>query len=201
MLLTLWSPSVIYMCFQFYQRKYPKESFRVHYERSIYSESILNGILCTYYGIFYQNAIVDMIVLSHILSDFLYIYWFRPYDYYMVIHHLFTLNYLYMVLFYFSNPIASLGIGFAETTNIFFNVKLLLKSFHMKIHTVNTLFIYIFSIVRTSILPLLTGMELHRLFWNQWNFVHYNYFFTIFLLHNVGLHFVYKLSVHKIKYE
>ena len=71
MIFTLWSPSVIYVCFQFYQKQYPNEPFRVHYERAIYSESILNGLLCTYYGIFYQDNAIDTIVLSHILSDFL----------------------------------------------------------------------------------------------------------------------------------
>ena len=189
----LWSYPVIYISYKFFNVYHPAP-FRINYERAVYVESICNGLLCTYFGIVYPNSIIDYIVLSHVLSDCLYLYLLRPFDYYMIVHHLFTINYLLMAICYFSNTINTIALGFAETTNVLFNTKLLLKSFGTKNKKLNLSFNCLFILIRSSVIPVLIGMDFQSLLaLNSWTFSTYNYMSSVFILYMIGLYFSFRL--------
>ena len=178
MLWFVWPYLVIYPAYHAFRIHYPN-TFVITYERAVFVESIMNGILSTYYGIFCQSSYVNYIVLSHIFADCIYLYYIRPYDYAMVIHHIFTINYLLLTINYFSNPLNSFVLGCAEITAILFNSKLLLKSFNIKINRLNKTFAYSLAIIRCHIMPIALGAEIYKLYTEPWFFSTYNYIFSM----------------------
>ena len=173
------------------------DSFEINFERSSYIESIVNSIMCTYCG-FYQYPIIYYIFMTHLISDLIYFYVCNRKDYVMITHHIISLITLFHII-YIEPAYGITAISLAETTNVIFNTKLLLKSFNIKFLCIESLFFFTFVPIRAIIGPYITYKEYISLSKIDQNIIIFSYKFIILIVNIISMLFAIYVTKSYIK--